>query len=819
MKAWSIIKSILSGLIWGIGQVFNRQYLKALFFFIFFAIFVTLELATSNYFYEETTENEIALNKIAGESFGEWFEKSLFQFYDGQILQSSSNRIASFEAFLDEIGVEEKPNGGYYGGATGSQNPTAKLFTEERFIEFLARDLKEASYLRYTEFGTTNETRAEDFDSANAKRLITLENSNMYWDEVNHKFYLPISSQAVAGQQITEYFETHVFNRMDNPSIITSVQGLTPFRKTGKLFKDTDTNDYYVEVFINTDQQRFLLLSNDTFSLKESGAGFSPTAVTNILGPVYELNGTLYEYYEPGLIHNTVRAQYKQTPFSTLFRRAVVHVHTINPTQSQDFVKLMVRVYMDLQPDFKAQYMKDFNNFFYDRAGMFVKGYWEVLTLGQTEQVRLNGHLALEHAMIGLPGESSNSNLRSVNINFEGQVNIRGHISTLLLLDGLIMVILSLFFFIFGIWSALDTYKVSEQRRKEKEILDTKSYFKSVWDNGFEYIILSPAMFVLAFISIMPIAFGFVLAFTSIGGNGSMDKLFDWVGFTNFITVFDPNSSIGQGFGNAFWRVLSWTLIWAVFSTVTVFFGGFFQALILNAESVVFRKLWRTILILPWAIPALLSQMVFSVMFNETGFINQLLMQLGIYDIFIDWGILGQAYNQVSGFAKYFWLGHENIQWFTNENNPNFVKTVIIVLNIWLGFPYFMALMTGIMTAIDKSLYEAADIDGATGFQKLKSITMPLVLYSTAPILIMTFSGNFNNFGVIYFITGGGPGNLNDVNSGFAGQTDILISWMYRLTTDHQIYNLASVFSVLIFIFVGSLTAWNLSRTKAFQED
>ncbi|WP_441361880.1 carbohydrate ABC transporter permease [Acholeplasma laidlawii] len=819
MKAWSILKSILSGLIWGIGQVFNRQYLKELFFFIFFAIFVTLELASSNYFYEETTENEIALSKIAGEPFGEWFEKSLFQFYDGQILQSSSNRIASFEAFLAEIGVEEKPNGGYYGGPTGTQNPTAKLFTEERFIEFLAKDLKEASYLRYTEFGTTIETRAEDFDSANAKRLITQEDGNMYWDEVNHKFYLPVSTQAVAGQQVTEYYETNVFNRINNPAIITSVEELTPFRKTGKLFKDNDTDQYYVEVFINKDQQRFLLLSSDTFSLKESGSGFSPTAVTNILGPVYELNGTLYEYYEPGLIHNTVRSQYKQTPFSTLLRRAIVQVHTINPTESQDYVKLMVRVYMELHPDFKAQYMKDFDNFFYDRAGMFVKGYWEILTLGQTEQVRLNGHLALEHAMIGLPGESSNSNLRSVNINFEGQVNVRGHISTLLLLDGLIMVILSLFFFIFGIWSALDAYKVSEQLREEKEILNTKSYFKSVWDNGFEYIILSPAMFVLAFISIMPIAFGFVLAFTSIGGNGSMDKLFDWVGFTNFITVFDPNSSIGQGFGNAFWRVLSWTLIWAVFSTVTVFFGGFFQALILNAESVVFRKLWRTILILPWAIPALLSQMVFSVMFNETGFINQLLMQLGIYDIFIDWGILGQAYNQVSGFAKYFWLGHENIQWFTNENNPNFVKSVIIVLNIWLGFPYFMALMTGIMTAIDKSLYEAADIDGATGFQKLRSITMPLVLYSTAPILIMTFSGNFNNFGVIYFITGGGPGNLNYVNSGFAGQTDILISWMYRLTTDHQIYNLASVFSVLIFIFVGSLTAWNLSRTKAFQED
>ena len=163
-------------------------------------------------------------------------------------------------------------------------------------------------------------------------------------------------------------------------------------------------------------------------------------------------------------------------------------------------------------------------------------------------------------------------------------------------------------------------------------------------------------------------------------------------------------------------------------------------------------------------------------------------------------------------------MGDGNIGWFSNTFNPNFVRASLIVVNIWLGFPYFMALMTGIMTAIDKSLYEAADIDGASGFQKLMKITMPLVLYSTAPILIMTFSGNFNNFGVIYFITGGGP-NDNVASLGFAGDTDILISWMYKLTTDYAIYNMASVFSVLIFLFVGSVTAWNLSRTRAFQED
>jgi arabinogalactan oligomer/maltooligosaccharide transport system permease protein len=82
----------------------------------------------------------------------------------------------------------------------------------------------------------------------------------------------------------------------------------------------------------------------------------------------------------------------------------------------------------------------------------------------------------------------------------------------------------------------------------------------------------------------------------------------------------------------------------------------------------------------------------------------------------------------------------------------------------------------------------------------------------------MNFSGNFNNFGVIYFITQGGPNN-GFADRAFAGSTDILISWMYKLTVDHSVYNMASVFSVLIFLFVGSITAWNLTKTRAFQED
>src|SRR5690606_11069058 len=296
-------------------------------------------------------------------------------------------------------------------------------------------------------------------------------------------------------------------------------------------------------------------------------------------------------------------------------------------------------VYLELNPEIKSSFMDSFDNFFYDKAGIFIKGFWQVTSLGEAEQITFTSHQALYDVMVGKEGEASNSNLRG-KIAYDGQVVVRGHVSTLLLIEGLISLILLFFFLIFGVWSMIDTWKVSEERRLAKQVLSTKEYFKSVWDNGFEYIILSPALFVLAFISIMPIIFGFFIAFTAMNGSGSMDDIFNWVGFENFVAIFNPDSGIGQRFSIAFWRVLGWTIVWVVMSTVTVFFGGFFQALILNSESVVFRKLWRTILILPWAIPALLSQIVFSVLFNENGLVNQIFQTMGLYDLFRDWGIL-----------------------------------------------------------------------------------------------------------------------------------------------------------------------------------
>jgi arabinogalactan oligomer/maltooligosaccharide transport system permease protein len=127
-----------------------------------------------------------------------------------------------------------------------------------------------------------------------------------------------------------------------------------------------------------------------------------------------------------------------------------------------------------------------------------------------------------------------------------------------------------------------------------------------------------------------------------------------------------------------------------------------------------------------------------------------------------------------------------------------------------------MALIAGIMTTVSSELYEAAEIDGANALQQFRAITLPIVLASTAPQILMSLTFNFNNFNLIYFLTGGGPPNPNYQ---MAGSTDLLISWIFKLTLDQRMYNYAAVMSIFIFVIIASVSGWNLMRTRSFKED
>ncbi|MGY3953708.1 ABC transporter permease subunit, partial [Aeromonas salmonicida] len=151
-------------------------------------------------------------------------------------------------------------------------------------------------------------------------------------------------------------------------------------------------------------------------------------------------------------------------------------------------------------------------------------------------------------------------------------------------------------------------------------------------------------------------------------------------------------------------------------------------------------------------------------------------------------------------------------QWMTD---PFWTKTALILMQTWLGFPFVFAMTTGVLQAIPDDLYEAATIDGASTWHKLTTITLPLVLYSIAPILITQYTFNFNNFNIIYLFNNGGPAVIGSN----AGGTDILVSWIYKLTMSSSQYSIAASITILLSIFVVGIALWQFRATNSFKQD
>jgi len=367
----------------------------------------------------------------------------------------------------------------------------------------------------------------------------------------------------------------------------------------------------------------------------------------------------------------------------------------------------------------------------------------------------------------------------------DGFTIIKGDNSVHLMINGLIFFIAFVLILVAHITNVVDAYTVGKRKENGKEANSIKQTFKGIYENGFPFMLLFPSILATAFLIILPNLFGILLAFTNFSSPNHLPSknLVDWVGFETFVTLFKM-----EGWSNTFYGVFGWTVIWSILSTFTCFFGGLFVAIVVNQKGIRFKRFWRSVFILPWAIPQFVSILIMQNIFNgEFGPINNTLIDLGLIQ------------------TPIYWL-----------SDPLLAKITIVVVNIWFGFPYWMVLMSGVMTSIDKELYEAAEVDGANSRQMFRKITMPIVMFSTAPLLIMQFAGNFNNFNMIYLMTQGGP-----VNPKYqvAGSSDILISWIYKMTLEQRQYNMAAVVSILIFVVIASISIWNFRRTKAFKEE
>lgn len=256
------------------------------------------------------------------------------------------------------------------------------------------------------------------------------------------------------------------------------------------------------------------------------------------------------------------------------------------------------------------------------------------------------------------------------------------------------------------------------------------------------------------------------------------------IGTHNFERVWKDD-----GIKEPFVSIFIWTVLFSGLTVILTALIGLILASVVQWEELKGRAIYRVLLILPYAVPAFISILIFKGLFNQSfGEINMMLEAL--------FGI--------------------SPAWFSD---PLMAKTMVLVVNVWLGFPYMMILCMGLLKAIPEDLYEASAIDGANFVENFRKITLPLMIKPLTPLLIASFAFNFNNFVLIQLLTQGGPNMIG--TSEPAGYTDLLVSYTYRIAFEGsggQDFGLASAIATLIFLLVGALALLNLRFTKLSQD-
>ncbi|ASA54505.1 carbohydrate ABC transporter permease [Vibrio gazogenes] len=354
--------------------------------------------------------------------------------------------------------------------------------------------------------------------------------------------------------------------------------------------------------------------------------------------------------------------------------------------------------------------------------------------------------------------------------------------SVFLLAHGIIAALVVVFGLVVYVLSINDAYKNGKLFDEGRPLNSLRVQYRNVINAGFPYLMISPGFILLVFVVVFPIIFGFAIGFTNYNlYNSPPAKLVDWIGLKNFFNIFQINL-----WRNTFIDVLQWTVVWTLVASTLQCTVGVLLAILVNQKDLKFKPLIRTIFILPWAVPGFVTILIFTGMFNDSfGVINNVILDF---------------------------FGIEARAWLTD---PFWTKIALIMIQTWLGFPFVFAMTTGVLQAIPGDLYEAATMDGASKFQQLRTITLPLVLYSIAPILITQYTFNFNNFNIIYLFNNGGPAVIGSN----AGGTDILVSWIYKLTMSSSQYGVASAITLLLSIFVVGIALWQFRMTKSFKEE
>lgn len=361
---------------------------------------------------------------------------------------------------------------------------------------------------------------------------------------------------------------------------------------------------------------------------------------------------------------------------------------------------------------------------------------------------------------------------------------VQGDNSQQILLFAVVTLAVLAFFVVIWRASVRSGYMGLWVKRSGKKAPSMKTDIVALFNENIHKLLMAPPFMMLAIFTMIPLLYMMLMAFTNYSAVDDHLILFDWVGLKNFLALFDSGNAIGKQFGG----VLAWTLIWAFFATFLNFFLGTFMAMIIQRPSTRFKGLWRGILSLTIAVPQFVSLMIIRNMFKDNGAVNTLFQSLGV---------LGQG------------------EVFPFMTDATWARVLLIVVNLWVGIPYTVMQVTGILQNIPAEQYEAARIDGANTAQQFRYVTLPYMIFVLTPYIITQFTGNINNFNIIYLLTGGGPTYVGDS----AGQTDLLVTWLYKLSIDKQQYNMGAVIGIFTFVVLAVVALVTYRNSGSYKDE
>ncbi len=360
----------------------------------------------------------------------------------------------------------------------------------------------------------------------------------------------------------------------------------------------------------------------------------------------------------------------------------------------------------------------------------------------------------------------------------------KGDNSMLCLLFGVVTIMLTVAIVFFACMSMKSAFATQYRKEHGMHVPTFRDDIHSIKEENLHVVMMAfPIVGVLVF-TITPLIYSILVAFTNYDRDHQPPgNLFTWVGLENFGKLFATGGKLAA----TFWPVLGWTLVWAVFATITCYVGGLVLALLINRKGTKIKGFWRFMFVISIAVPQFVTLLSMKTIFAEAGPMNVLLQSMGLID--------------------------KPVYWFTD---PTLARIIIIAINFWIGVPFTMLSTTGILQNIPAELYEAAKIDGANAFTIFWKITMPYMVFVMTPNLITSFTGNINNFNVIYLLSGGGPENVNYY---FAGDTDLLVTWLYKLTINQKDFNLGAVIGILTFIVLATVSLVTYRNTASYKDE